>query len=161
MFVSVLLRMSGLQTREDAARTQAEHLVPTQPKSTNVKDYQSKPISTPVASHAHIGDTATVIESNGFWPCGSTPEALDELTKWAVRGDHSELMRTMRSTRSIGLMGGMQVKVLDSRGFLAQIRRVRVLTNASGESSLHDEQGFFAADPRIGRECWIDSETLR
>lgn len=120
------------------------------------------PIVSAVTHPAHYpGETLTVIESNGFWPCGSTPEALSELTKWAVRGDNAEVRRTLVLTRSIGLMGGMQVKVLDRSGFLIQSARVRVLTNTSGETYLRDEHGSFPADPRIGRECWIDSEALR
>jgi hypothetical protein len=104
-----------------------------------------------------IGESATVRSAYGFWPCGSNPEAFSELMKWAVRGDNPEVKRTMRATRSFGLVGGMRVKILDV-GFGR--RRVRVLTNSAGEAYLKDEEGSFAADPRIGRECWVVSEAL-
>ena len=114
----------------------------------------------PSPSTTGIGETVTVRQSNGFWPCGSTTEALDELTKWAVRGDSAEVRRTLFKTRSIGIDGGMKVKILDTRGFLIQQRKVRVLTNSAGEAYGRDEQGQFPADPRIGHECWVDSQAL-
>lgn len=112
------------------------------------------------ALNTGIGDTATVRQGQGFWPCGSTPDALEELMKWAARGDKEAVTRTLFKTKSIGIVGGMQVKILDSRGFLSIQRRVRVLTNDAGEARLKDEQGEFSADPRIGRECWVASEAL-
>jgi hypothetical protein len=75
----------------------------------------------------------------------------------AVRGDNAELKRTLVKTRSIGIDGGMKVKILD---FGFGKRKVRVLTNDAGETHLKDEQGVFPADPRIGRECWVVSEAL-
>ncbi len=107
---------------------------------------------------AGIGDTATVVQGNGFWPCGSTTEAYNELMKWAALGDHAEETRTLNRTRSIGIVGGMKVKILDVG--LGK-RKVRVLTNDAGEAYLKDEQGVFPADPRIGRECWVASEAVR
>ncbi len=103
------------------------------------------------------GITATVVEGRGFWPCGSTTAAYDELMKWSVRGDMAEVRRTLTRTRSIGIVGGMKVKVLDI-GFGR--KKIRVLTNSAGQSTLRDEQGVFSADPRIGRECWVVSEAL-
>ena len=123
----------------------------------------ARPAPPESADGAGIGETVTVargMQSNGtegFWPCGSTTEAFDELMKWAVRGDNAEVKRTMRTTRSFALEGGMKVKILDI-GFGK--RKVRVLTNSAGEASLKDEQGVFSADVRIGRECWVVSEAL-
>jgi len=77
--------------------------------------------------------------------------------KWAVRGDNAEVKRTLVKTRSIGIVGGMQVKILD---FGFGKRKVRVLTNDAGEAYLKDEQGVFPADPRIGRECWVAAEAV-
>lgn len=117
----------------------------------------SSPASPLSPSRADIGESVTVRQGNGFWPCGSTKEAFDELMKWAVRGDNAEVKRTMGITHSIGIVGGMKVKILDI-GFGK--RKVRVLTNDNGEAYLRDEQGVFPADPRIGRECWVASEAL-
>jgi hypothetical protein len=100
---------------------------------------------------------ATVVEGHGFWPCGATAAAYDELMRWTVRGDIAEVRRTLNRTRSIGLVGGMQVKVLGA-GFGR--RKVRVLTNSTGQSRLSDVQGEFSADSRIGRECWVVTEAL-
>jgi len=44
----------------------------------------------------------------------------------------------------------MSVKIL---GVGFGKRKVRVLTNDAGETYLKDDQGVFAADPRIGREA--------
>ncbi|MGD0618548.1 MAG: hypothetical protein ABSB67_12885 [Bryobacteraceae bacterium] len=63
----------------------------------------------------------------------------------------------MNLTRSIGLNGGMSVKILDIG--LGK-RKVRVLSDTVGETYLRDEQGVFPADPRIGRECWVGVEAL-
>jgi LSD1 subclass zinc finger protein len=104
-----------------------------------------------------IGNTADVRKAEGFWPCGSTPAAFDELLRWAVRGDNAELKRTMYMTHSFALDGGMKVKIL---GVGFGRRKVRVLTNAGGEAYLNDADGVFAADPRIGRECWVVEEAL-
>jgi hypothetical protein len=114
-------------------------------------------------STADIGETVNIargIQSNGnegFWPCGSTREAFDEMMKLAGRRDDPEVKIAMRRTHSIGLVGGMQVKILDTE---FGKRKVRVLTNDAGEAYLKDEQGVFPADPRIGTECWVASEAL-
>jgi hypothetical protein len=55
--------------------------------------------------------------------------------KWAVRGDNAEVRRTMNLTRSIGLNGGMSVKILDIG--LGK-RKVRVLSDTVGETYLRD-----------------------
>src|SRR5258708_549782 len=63
-------------------------------------------------------------------------EALDEMTKWAVLGDQSELKHVMARTRSIGLTGGLRVKVLDTGGILYSEKKVRVVANAEGRGNL-------------------------
>jgi len=118
---------------------------------------EHRPIATPSPSKAEVGETVTVRQANGFWPCGSTTQAFDDLMKWAVRGDNAGVRRSMNLTRSIGLNGGMSVKILDIG--LGK-RKVRVLSDTVGETYLRDEQGVFPADPRIGRECWVGVEAL-
>jgi hypothetical protein len=119
--------------------------------------YERRPAATLSPSKADVGETVTVRQANGFWPCGSTTQAFDELMKWTARGDNAEVRRTLVLTRSIGLNGGMDVKILDIG--LGK-RKVRVLTNTAGEAYLRDEQGVFPADPRIGRECWVVAAAL-
>jgi hypothetical protein len=87
-----------------------------------------------------IGDTATVVKSDGYFPCGSTPEALDELTKWAVKGDQDEVRRKLITTGSTPLLPGTRVKVLED-GFGS--RKVRILTGVP-----------------VGVECWVVTEAL-
>lgn len=96
---------------------------------------EHRPIATPSPSKAEVGETVTVRQANGFWPCGSTTQAFDDLMKWAVRGDNAEVRRTMNLTRSIGLNGGMSVKILDIG--LGK-RKVRVLSDTVGETYLRD-----------------------
>ena len=104
-----------------------------------------------------IGENAKVKGASGYWPCCSSEAAFDELIKWAGLHDEAELKRTLARTHSIGVLGGMQVKVLDSH---VGMRKIRVLTNDAGEAYMRDEKGAFASDPRIGRECWIAPEAL-
>lgn len=115
------------------------------------------PASNDPSSSVVIGETAKVKGASGYWPCGSSETAFDELTKWTGLHDEAEVKRTLGRTHSIGVLGGMQVKVLDSH---VGMRKIRVLTNDAGEAYLRDEKGVFASDPRIGRECWIAPEAL-
>jgi len=101
-----------------------------------------------------IGDDASLTRTTA---CGSTQEALDEMTKWITRNDSPEALRVMGRTHSILVEKGMQAKVIDGTMFT---RKIRILTNTSGESMLRDEQGAFVADPRIGKECWLPFEAL-
>src|ERR1022692_3383957 len=111
---------------------------------------------TPPASRASTGETTTVRKAKGFWPCGSTPEAYDELMKWAGLGDNTEVKYTLVKTRSIGIDGGMRVKILD---IAFGKRRVRVLTDDAGAVTVKDEKGVsLLADSRIGRECWVTAD---
>jgi hypothetical protein len=89
----------------------------------------------PIAATAHDGD---IVPATKTLFCGSTKDALDEMTKWAVRHDTNECVRVMIRTHSTLLKQGEMVKVLD--------------------------RGFFTAKVRIisrGNECWIPSEAIR
>jgi hypothetical protein len=66
--------------------------------------------------------------------------------------DREEVARVMLRTRSAALTRGIQVKVLDSGGFLLSERKIRTLTLA--------RNGDPAFNPRIGMECWTVSEAL-
>src|SRR5712691_10575399 len=70
-------------------------------------------VSSASPERASVGSTVGIVEGKGFWPCGSSLEAYDELMKWAGRGDDSEVKRTLVRTRSIGLTSGLRVKILD------------------------------------------------
>jgi hypothetical protein len=99
-------------------------------------------------AHEHlagIGETVTIPQSNGYWPCGSTTDALEEMTKWAARGDTHEVARTMLKTNSGLLRTGMQVKVLDSG---IGTRKVRIEVDADGKT-VHGVS-----------ECWVAMEAL-
>lgn len=104
-----------------------------------------------------IGDTARVVDGPGYWPCGSSRAALDEMEKWASRGDQTALRSAMGRTRSIGLTEGLRVKILDTG--VAQ-NKVRVVANRDGKGYERDADGVFPADPRIGAECWVTAEAL-
>jgi hypothetical protein len=106
------------------------------------------------------GDSASIVSGSGYWPCGSSQEALDEMLTWIGRHDEAEVKRTMARTRSVGLTAGLQVKMLEYGGFLFSVSKVRVVANSEGKVYEKDEQGTFLADPRIGRECWIPSDAL-
>lgn len=110
----------------------------------------TKSTSSTSPERASIGATVGIVEGKGFWPCGSSPEAYDELTKWAARRDDSEVKRILVRTRSVGLTSGLRVKILDA-GFFK--RKVRVL-------GLYSDGHLYSEDPRTGRECWVSSEAL-
>jgi len=135
----------------------------------------------PHAEHAadnHApGSIATV---SGTWPCGSTVDAYNELLKWSARGDTDEVRRVLLRTRSILVVDGMQVKVLDVGFGKRQIRVVAYETAAEAklrEESVHYggnprigcrdclvrgvDPGSLPPDPRIDRECWVAKEALR
>jgi hypothetical protein len=84
-------------------------------------------------------ELSIALENNDVYlPCGSTTEALSELTKWASANDWNEVKRTVSETGSTLLYNGYRVKMLD-RGILKS--RVRVL--------------------RDDKECWVVSDALR
>jgi len=91
--------------------------------------------SVPVAHVNHSGDVVTVQENS---LCGSTPGALDEMYRWAVRGDKTEAARVAINTHSTAVKGGDTVKILEI-GFIHS--KIRIL--------------------RSERECWVVSELVR
>lgn len=91
-----------------------------------------------------------VVKGSGFWPCGSSIEALDEMMKWVARRDDTEVKRAMAQTGSIGLTEGLRVKLLDV-GFGK--RKVRVL-------GLYADGELMTEDARTGHTCWVASEAL-
>ena len=91
----------------------------------------------------------------GKWLCGSTKEALDEMTKWAVRGDSAEMLRAMRRTRSFMLTpDGFQVKILDWSFTARKVRVIGWLDPDDGRIHAYPEE------TRIGRECWVPFEAV-
>lgn len=101
--------------------------------------------TTPVHKVVSIGET-TNVKAGSF--CGSTPEALDQMESWSARNDTGEVARILLKTRSVFLDKGMLVKVLEDRGFMIRQDRVRIVG------------GVALNDPRLGRECWIEAETI-
>lgn len=96
----------------------------------------TKPASRPpIAATAHDGDIVPAAQSLF---CGSSKDALDEITKWAVLHDTKECVRVVIRTHSSVLKQGDMVKVLD-RGFFTT--KIRILETDS--------------------ECWVPSEAIR
>ncbi len=107
-----------------------------------------------------IGATGVIANADGDktnWTCTPTQEALDEVMNWLVRHDDEEARRTSIKTGSIAVRSGQQVKILDQT---FSERKIRVLSADDGQTYLWDEQGVFAADPRMGRECWVVREAV-
>jgi hypothetical protein len=134
---SKLIAAQGVAARQEAIRAEKQRPAKRSPQS------------------AEIDGAVTVV--SGEWTCSATAEGLDRVEAAIARGDRPKALRTMGSTGSIALDGGMQVKVLDDR---SGQRRVRVMTNHAGERYLRDGKGVFTADVRIDRECWVRSEAL-
>ena len=116
---------------------------------------EPRPASTtsPNATAAGIGDVVMV--HPGYWVCGSTKEALDEMVKWAVRNDNDEMLRTMQRTHSFAFVPqGFQVKILDSGVATRKVRVTGWLDPDDGRIHAYPEE------KRIGRECWVASEAV-
>jgi hypothetical protein len=116
---------------------------------------EPRPASTtsPNATAAGIGDVVMV--RPGYWVCGSTKEALDEMVKWAVRNDNDEMLRTMQRTHSFAFVPqGFQVKILDSGVATRKVRVTGWLDPDDGRIHAYPEE------KRIGRECWVASEAV-
>jgi hypothetical protein len=97
---------------------------------------RTQAITPQVSSHVnHSGDSLRV-QGNAL--CGSTQEALDEMFKWALRGDKSEAALVAIRTHSTAVKDGDDIKILDL-GFM------------------HTKIRIF----RTGRECWVASEIAR
>ena len=103
---------------------------------------------------ANIGDVVMV--NHGAWVCASSKDALDEVTKWATRGDSREMLNALRRSRSFMLMpDGWQVKILDVSWFT---RKVRVLGWLDPDDHrIH----AYPEETRIGRECWVPMEAVQ
>jgi hypothetical protein len=102
---------------------------------------------------AKIGDV--VMMNHGKWVCASSKDALDEVLKWAVRGDNQEMLLALRRTGSFMLMpDGWQVKILDASWITRKVRVLGWLDPDDGQIHAYpDEQ-------RIGRECWVPMEAI-
>ena len=94
----------------------------------------------PTSNHA-VGAITTVIQDTGWFSCGSSPAALDEMIKWATLKDQQEVIRTLIKTGSTRVTPGTRVKVLDYQGFSKL--KVRILGGVA-----------------TGVECWVDPEWL-
>lgn len=70
--------------------------------------------------------------------CGSSPEALDDMVKWAARGDVQEALRVMLKTRSSLVGKGDTVKILDVGIIRTKVRQLKT-----------------------DRECWLIPEAVR
>jgi hypothetical protein len=109
---------------------------------------RSVPRPAPTSATAHPGETVIVGGVNP-WICGSSKEALDEALKWSGLNDRAEMVRTLARTRSTLLEPGRLVKIIDSSGFLIQVRKVRLLY-----------QDKLSAMLPPNKECWVASEAL-
>ncbi len=99
----------------------------------------------PESGRAEVGETVAIVAGDADWLCYASAEAFQDLAKWILLGDRSNVNRTLRdSAHSINLTAGLQVKILDAD---FGKRKVRVL-------------GTDAADGRTGRECWVATEAL-
>ena len=113
------------------------------------------------SSRVAIRETGTVAydgDKKMSWTCAPTTDALDEVLQWITKGDETEARRVSLRTQSIRVTSGQKVKILDS-GFAT--KKVRVLSAADGQVWMKDEKGWFSADPRIGRECWVVAEAVQ
>src|SRR5665213_1633222 len=59
----------------------------------------------PTSNHA-VGAITTVIQDTGWFSCGSSPAALDEMIKWATLKDQQEVIRTLIKTGSTRVTPG-------------------------------------------------------
>jgi hypothetical protein len=107
----------------------------------------------PSTTTAHTGDVVMV--KPGYWPCGSSKEALDEMIKWALLKDNEEMFRVMRRTDSFALTpDGFQLKVLDRSFTMAKVRVLGWLDPDDGKIHAYPEEN------RIGKECWVVTEAV-
>lgn len=107
----------------------------------------------PVATSTSAGEYVIVYKP---WPCGSSKDALSEITKWAVRNDTREMAIAMARTGSALLIPGTRIKILDTGIMSSKVRIVRMGDLASsGLSGSSKYYGF------SGQECWVHSEAVR
>ena len=96
----------------------------------------------------HVGEMA-IIGGDSPWVCGSSIAAHDEALKWSVLHDEPEMARSLARTRSTLLEPRRWVKVIDSSGFVVQMRKVRLLYTDKLSALLSPD-----------KECWVSSEAL-
>jgi hypothetical protein len=113
-------------------------------KTPTVQTVPLPPIQVTHTASSAIGDTVRATKNI---PCGSSLAALDEIRKWAVLNDNQEMARVMASTHSTLLTVGDEVKILDHSGFIAQLRKVRII-------------GLDAVYHRPEMTCWVDAEAF-
>jgi hypothetical protein len=124
--IPLVVLVATLAQRQPAASIHAGHR-------------QASVAPAPVAVHAvHPGELA-IARQNSI--CGSSVQALDEMVKWAVRGDEREMFRVLVTTGSSMWTTGSSAKVLDVGGFLYSRTRIRIL--------------------KTQRECWVPSEAVQ
>jgi hypothetical protein len=73
--------------------------------------------------------------------CGSSPEAFDEMVRWAVQKDTQEMYRTLLRTGSSVWTVGSEAKVLDRSGLMYGRTKIRII--------------------KTQRECWVPSEAVQ
>jgi len=93
--------------------------------------------SPPAIEHQMVQDGAIVASTETSF-CGSSKDALEEMTKWAIRGDAEKGVSVMIGTRSVFLDQGEVVKVLERT---PTATKVRIL--------------------KSGNECWVLSEAVK
>jgi hypothetical protein len=89
-------------------------------------------------SRAQPGD---VVVARSTSLCGSSPEAFDEMVKWAVQKDTQEMYRTLLRTGSSVWTEGSEAKVMDRGGFMYGRTKIRII--------------------KTQRECWVPSEAVQ
>jgi hypothetical protein len=109
------------------------------------------------AATSDLGATVGIVDGHGFWACGSSEAALNQMLNLVALGYNAEAKRAMVRTHSIGLTPGLRVKILDV-GF--EKRKVRVLGLYTQDDENHNKMRLLTGDPRTGRECWVVSEAL-
>jgi hypothetical protein len=91
--------------------------------------------------HESLAQPGSVVVARSASLCGSSPEAFDEMVKWAVRKDTREVYRTLVRTASSVWTEGSEAKVLERGGFMYGRTKIRIL--------------------KTQRECWVPSEAVQ
>jgi hypothetical protein len=84
----------------------------------------------------HVGDKVIVADKVAV--CGSTPAALDEVTKWLVRSDKEEAARALLHSGSTLIQEGAYIKILDLGIMRSKIRIIKT-----------------------DKECWVATEVTQ
>ena len=106
------------------------------------RGYHAESKAQPALEHqSSLAQPGDVVVARSASLCGSSPEAFDELVKWAVRKDTQEVYRTLLRTGSSLWTKGSEAKVLDRGGFMYGRTKIRIL--------------------KTQRECWVPSEAVQ